>query len=289
VTTPGGPLAEGVLVQAMWSYAALVLRPAQLVRRGGLTGPSVEGTPPVPRMRPGLGPHFSRLLRDGPAMLDRATSHDHPVEEFDRIGEIYDGYVRPFSVPIMDEAVAELARHMRLDWRLLDAGCGAGREATRMARLVPHGEVVGIDLAAGMVRTAHRAARAKGLDNTAFVQADVGELPEMFDGAFDLAYSLLAHHHYPEPAAAARAIFRCLRPGGLYAVIDAGPEWFVQLSAPLALWADPGWIGFHTPDQFQALFASAGFIECGWVGLLPGFGIAMGRKPDGLAERTAPA
>ena len=101
----------------------------------------------------------------------------------------------------------------RPDARLLDAGCGSGRELAR-SRLVPDGEVVGIDLAAGMVTAAHRAARAHGLDNTAFFQADVGDLPAEFTGAFDLVYSCLAHHHYPDPAAATSEVLRCLRPGG---------------------------------------------------------------------------
>lgn len=278
MTAPGGQFAEGVLVQAMWQYAALVLRPAQIAKRSGVVPRAVEGSLPSPLERPGLGPKFSRELT-APMMIGEATVHDHLVEEFDRMGEIYEAYVRPFSTPIMDEAVAELSRYLRPDWRLLDAGCGAGREACRMARLVPRGEVVGVDLAAGMVAAAHRSARAKGLDNTAFVQADVGDLPPLLNESFDLAYSLLAHHHYPEPEAAARGIYRCLRPGGLYAVIDAGPEWFTKLSSPLAAWADPGWIGFHTPDQFRSLCTLVGFSDCCWIGLLPGFGVALARKP----------
>lgn len=279
MSAPGGQFAEGVLVSAMWQYAALVLRPAQAAKRCGLVPRSIEGTPPAPTGRPGLGRKFSQVF-EAPVMLGGPSPHDDLIEEFDRLGEAYEAYVRPFSTPIMDEAVAELLRYIGQDWRLLDAGCGCGREACRMARLVPQGEVVGVDLAAGMVSAAFRSAHAKGLDNTAFIQADVGALPGMLDEGFDLAYSLLAHHHYPEPEGAARAIFRCLRPGGLYAVIDAGPAWFAQSSAPLAAWADPGWIGFHTPDQFRALHALAGFVDCCWISLLPGFGIALARKPD---------
>jgi SAM-dependent methyltransferase len=275
----GGSVAQDALVQAMWQYAALVLRPVQAARRQGLMSRTAHGSPPAPQQRLGLGPKFS-VAFDAPVTLKSATAHDHLVEEFNRLGETYEGYVRPFSTPIMDEAICELSQYIRPDWRLLDAGCGAGREACRMARLVPRGEVVGIDLAAGMTAAAFRSARAKGLDNTAFVQADVGALPDMLCDAFDLAYSLLAHHHYPEPEAATRAIFRCLRPGGLYAVIDAGPDWFTQLSSGLASWADPGWIGFHTPEQFRALHAFVGFVDCCWIDLLPGFGIALARKPD---------
>ena len=69
-------------------------------------------------------------------------------------------------------------------------------------------------------------------------------------------------------------------PGGLYAVIDAGPEWYAKLSSPLAAWADPGWIGFHTPEEFRELFTTAGFQRACWIDLLPGSGVALGRKPS---------
>jgi len=274
---PGGPAAEGVLVGAMWSYAANVLYPSQALRRAGLAARRVVGELPPPIPRPGLGPLFSRL-HPRPVLLDRATAHDHLVEEFDRMAEIYDAFVRPFSTPIFDEALLELRKWLPADGRVLDAGCGAGRELRRVAGAVPHGEVVGIDLSAGMINAAWRDARAHGLGNCAFIQSDVGELPPDFDAAFDLVYNCLAHHHYPDPPAATREILRALRPGGVYCVVDPGPEWFNRMSAPLAAHADPGWIGFHTPEAFRRLFLDAGFASAGSIELLPGFNLAVGVK-----------
>jgi Methyltransferase domain len=69
-------------------------------------------------------------------------------------------------------------------------------------------------------------ATARSLRSRCSFQADVARLPRRFDGGFDLVYSCLAHHHYPDPAAAAASVFRCLRPGGVYCVIDPGPAWF---------------------------------------------------------------
>jgi SAM-dependent methyltransferase len=129
-----------------------------------------------------------------------------------------------------------------------------------------------------MIQAAHGAVRARGLSNCAFFQADIGELPKQFSGQFDLAYSCLAHHHYAEPEAAATAVLRCLCPGGVYCVCDPGPAWYNTMSAPMARWADPGWIGFHSPDQFRRLFRQAGFSRVAWVEILPGFGLAMGQR-----------
>lgn len=270
--------AGAYLVGAMWWYAANVLYPVQALKQAGLPISSqVIGDTPEKLSRPGLGPYFSHKY-DQPVLLKHSTRHDHLVVEFDRMAEVYAELVEPFSRPIFDEALQVMSAYLPPDARVLDAGCGPGRELQRVARQVPEGEVVGIDLAAGMVTTAHRAAYACGLDNCAFFQADVSDLPRAFTGKFDLVYNCLAHHHYPEPAVATTSILRCLRPGGVYCVIDPGPAWYNTMSAPIAKWADPGWISFHTPEEFRQLFQDAGFARTGWFELLPGFGVAMGQK-----------
>jgi ubiquinone/menaquinone biosynthesis C-methylase UbiE len=266
------------LVGAMWLYSETVFRPAQALKRVGLYLPRVIGTEPDKPMHAGMGPRFCRENLT-PVLLTQSTGHDHLVEEFNKMSEVYAEFVRPFSEPLFEEALSVIKRYLQPDWRVLDAGCGPGRELQQVARLVPKGEVVGIDLAAGMVNTAHRAARAFGLKNCAFFQSDVGSLPAVFKDQFDLVYSCLAHHHYPEPPAATRSIFESLRQGGLYCVVDPGPAWYNAISAPLAKLADPGWIGFHTPEEFSKLFQNAGFINTAWFEVLPGFGVAVGQKP----------
>ena len=61
-------------------------------------------------------------------------------------------------------------------------------------------------------------------------------------------------------------------------MIDPGPAWFNTLSAPLGRLADPGWIGWNTPEQFRALLGGAGYERTCWIPLLPGFGLAVGQK-----------
>jgi SAM-dependent methyltransferase len=269
-----------VLVGALWSYAAAVLYPARVLKGAGLDlAGAVLGELPEPRPRPGLGPRFSSTHTE-PTLRSDPGAHDHLVTGFDRFAELYPWLVLPFSRPIFDEALGVIRRYLAPDARVLDAGCGPGTEALRVAELVPDGEVVGVDLAAGMVRAGHRAARDRGIGNCAFVQADVGELPADFAGGFDVAYSCLAHHHFPDPAAATASVVRCLRPGGVYFVVDPGPARYSRLMAPLGRWADPGWIAFEEPDGFRRLFAAEGFERTAWIQLLPGFGMAAGQKGE---------
>ncbi len=272
-----GQIPEAALVGALWSYAAGVLYPARALKRAGV---SIVGAPagdlPEGLPQPGLGRHFA----DGsePVMLTEPNQNADLVADFDRLAQLYEALVRPFSTPIFDEALAVIGAYLAGDSRVLDLGCGPGRELRRVAALVPRGEVVGVDLAAGMVEAAHAGAQSRGLDNCAFFQADAGELPPEFTARFDLVYSCLAHHHFPDPDAAAANALRCLRPGGVYCVVDPGPAWFNALSEPLCRLGDPGWIGWKTPDQFRSLLEGAGFARACWIPLLPGFGLAVGQK-----------
>jgi SAM-dependent methyltransferase len=277
VAAPDSPHAVAFLVEVMRRYASTVLYPSQRLKRAGLLSDLSRGGLLPIRLTEGLGPKFSRS-NAAPVFLGSPSPNAPLVERFNAWAEVYDAYTSSFTQPIFEEALREIAAWLPADARALDAGCGAGRELRAVARMVPDGEVVGTDLAAEMVRSAHRAARAYGLDNCAFFQADVGDLPRIFTEQFDLVYSCLAHHHYPDPAAAARSILRSLRSGGIYCVIDPGPAWYIEMSAPIARFADPGWIRFHEPAEFCRLFEDAGFVRTGWVELLPGYVLATAQK-----------
>jgi SAM-dependent methyltransferase len=277
-------ISEAGLVCALWWYSASVLYPAKMLRQAGasVVGPPV-GDAPEGLPLPGSGPYFSQHSPD-PVLLSEQSGNSHFVEEFDRLARLYEVLVRPFSTPIFDEALEVIGGYLTSDSRVLDAGCGPGRELRRVAALVPEGEVVGVDLAAGMVNVAHAAARSRGVDNSAFFQADAGDLPRAFTERFDLVYTALAHHHFPDPDAAAANALRCLRPGGVYCVIDPGPAWFNRLTAPLGRLADPGWIGWKTPEEFRAMLEGAGFARACWIPLLPGFGLAVGQRRSRRAQ-----
>ncbi|MDX2169761.1 MAG: methyltransferase domain-containing protein [Deltaproteobacteria bacterium] len=266
-------LPASVLLGQMWWYAASVLYPAQALRRLGRYRPGAIGTLPPP-IAGGQGVRFSRAVT-APCLLADATEVDASIRYFDTIATVYDIYLQAFTRPIYEEAAHILRPLLPRDARVLDAGCGPGTETLLLTRLVPEGEVVGIDLAAGMVQTAFDSARRRGVRNVAFYQADVARLPDEFAAGFDAVFSFGAFHHYPDPAAAVREMRRVLIPGGRACVVDPGPAWFKAISSPWAKWADPGWVGFYTGEEMRAFFTDAGFASFYWREVLPGFGLSI--------------
>src|SRR5438552_15032919 len=107
--------------------------------------------------------------------------------------------------------------------RVLDVGCGMGDPTLQVAVLVgPHGHVLGIDVAEGMIATARERAAALGLAHVEFRTADVMtvDLPaETFDvvlGRWSVIYVA------DVPGALAR-LRRALVPGGRIALSAWAP------------------------------------------------------------------
>ena len=75
--------------------------------------------------------------------------------------------------------------------RALDFGCGVGRLALPLARLA--GEVVGVDIAQGMLTEAAANAEHAGLTNVRFTLSD--DRLSAVDGTFDLVHSFIVLQH----------------------------------------------------------------------------------------------
>jgi ubiquinone/menaquinone biosynthesis C-methylase UbiE len=263
-----------VLLNQMWCYAATVLYPARLMRLMNLYQPREIGRRPAPAAGRGLGRRFSLRHRQ-PRYVDLDAAAEDSIRYFDSIAAVYGVCVQPFTRPIFDQAATLIRSLLPRDARVLDAGCGPGSETLLLTRLVPAGEVVAMDLSAGMVAAAFANAQRRGVRNVAFFQADVAAMPAEFEGEFDAVFSFGAFHHYPDPAAAVREMHRVLTAQGRAFVIDPGPEWFQRIGAPWARWADPGWVSFYTGEEMERLFAAAGFSQFYWTEILPGFGLSV--------------
>jgi ubiquinone/menaquinone biosynthesis C-methylase UbiE len=97
--------------------------------------------------------------------------------------------------------------------RVLDLACGPGTLSRRLARQVlPGGEVVGVDLAAGMIELA----RAAGIPNARFEVMDMEQLT-FVDESFDAAACGHGLQFAPQLSIALREARRVLRPDARFA------------------------------------------------------------------------
>ncbi|MFZ0057717.1 MAG: class I SAM-dependent methyltransferase, partial [Pseudolabrys sp.] len=102
--------------------------------------------------------------------------------------------------------------------RVLDVGCGWGDTAIELARRVgPAGSVVGLDCCSAFLNAGRADAKAAGLTNLTFLEADVQAYP--FKPVHDFCFSRFGTQFFENPVAGLRNMRLALRPGGLMTMI----------------------------------------------------------------------
>lgn len=95
--------------------------------------------------------------------------------------------------------------------RVLDIGCGNARDIARIAKL--GGQVVGVDISAGMVAAAKQELERVGMSGITLQVGDATHL-DFPDASFDKVLCSEVIEHIPDAPQALREMRRVLRPGG---------------------------------------------------------------------------
>ena len=202
----------------------------------------------------------------GVANIEMAKAWEEEGARWAEQAERYDATVRRHSRRLLEAAC------ISVDDRVLDIGCGCGETTRDAARAAASGLALGVDLSARMIERARSRARAEGLTNVRFEQADAQVYPFERE-AFDLAISRFGVMFFADPVAAFRNIGRSLRPGGRLALLSwqelKKNEWLLVVREALAMGralpeppvGAPGPFGLAEPDRVRHILAEAGFGE----------------------------
>lgn len=106
--------------------------------------------------------------------------------------------------------LAGLRAFLRDKKRVLDAGCGLGRDAKMFAELNPHAEIVAMDQSPSALKVARKTLRT--FPNCRVVRADITRFRM---SPFDFISCDQVLHHTPNPAGTLRHLYDHLTPGGV--------------------------------------------------------------------------
>ncbi len=165
-----------------------------------------------------------------------ATFKEQARSEFDDWANSYDRSILHYFLfrpgyMLMTEEIARWHCDRGGAFDLLDIGCGTGEMASILATGDWPVKYIGLDYSPAMCATATDKARASEcLDSVIFVGGDSEHLP-LGDESVDFVICANSFHHYPHQQAVVSDVFRILKPGGRFVLVDGFRDnalgWFV--------------------------------------------------------------
>ena len=140
--------------------------------------------------------------------------------------------------------------------RLLDIGCGGGRNLANLLKLAPKAKVCGIDHSPAAVEKSisfNREAVSAG--KVEVKEASVEAIP-YDDGSFDGVTAVESIYFWPNIAVNFKEVARVLKKGGVFLICNEaqGPEGLEKIGKRLN-------ITFHTGEEIKGFMERAGFSK----------------------------
>lgn len=150
---------------------------------------------------------------------------------------------------------AHLVPHLKPHFRILDIGSGPGSITLDLARLVPEGSVVGLDINSGMtafhqryspfgppyllsiyvdfIHSSRLAAEQQRLANVEFIQGDAQDLRRFESESFDVVHAHQLLLHLPRALDAMKEMRRLTKRGGMVSSRDNAFRTWIPLNPAL--------------------------------------------------------
>ncbi|MCV7401129.1 methyltransferase domain-containing protein [Mycobacterium fragae] len=129
-------------------------------------------------------------------------------------GEVFDAALVDVILPL----AGGLPEQLRAGADVADFGCGSGHAINVMAQAFPASRFTGVDFSEEALAVATAEAERLGLQNVRFERMDLTELD--ITEAYDVVTVFDAIHDQAQPARVLANIFRALRPGGVFLMVD---------------------------------------------------------------------
>jgi len=144
--------------------------------------------------------------------------------------------------------------------RVLEVGPGPGRLLIPAARRVlPGGDVVGLDIQPGMIARLEERAEQAGIANLKAVLGDA-TLPQFPPQSYDIIYLCTVLGEIPDREAALRQCYDALKPGGVLSITEIFPDPHFQARRTVQKLADT--TGFQLKDiQGSWYFYTVRFVK----------------------------
>jgi len=116
-----------------------------------------------------------------------------------------------------DEVVANMG--LQPDHVVADIGAGSGYFSFRMARLVPQGRVLAVDIQPEMLEIIEQRKRETQLANVEGILGRI-DTPNLLENSVDAVLLVDAYHEFSHPYEMLEGIYKALKPGGRLILVE---------------------------------------------------------------------
>lgn len=202
-----------------------------------------------------------------------SDSNERIARRYDGLAPVFRAVEWVFLMPPGLRRRAVDALNLKPGDRVLEVGCGSGRNLPLLTRAVgADGAVIGTDISAGMLRRAQAVVRRRDYRNVTLLQEDAAELNL---GPVDAVLFSLSYSVMPNREHALQLAWAALEPASKLVILDAGSfsplgrmlEGATRRMSQLTVLGDPAihpWeeLMIHAPKVHTELFFGGTYVIC---------------------------
>lgn len=123
--------------------------------------------------------------------LEFLINIDNESTLYNEVSSQFDTITQGFYAQANQKLLEKLAP--KSNSKIIELCCGTGKLANQMAKLVPQGKVLGVDMSEQMIVEAKKTAQDLGITNAEFIQDTIENIvPKIHPGDFDIGISCFA-------------------------------------------------------------------------------------------------
>ncbi|XP_067682707.1 S-adenosylmethionine-dependent methyltransferase Rv2258c-like [Haliotis asinina] len=103
-------------------------------------------------------------------------------------------------------------------------GCATGVLVNKLASRFKNSTFLGSDITGKPLEIARADANSRGIQNISYSTDNIENLPEKYNDSFDWILTRFVIHDLAYPRQALNQIYQCLKPGGIFSMIEVGLE-----------------------------------------------------------------
>ncbi|XP_067681169.1 S-adenosylmethionine-dependent methyltransferase Rv2258c-like [Haliotis asinina] len=121
-------------------------------------------------------------------------------------------------------AIPQIVPKLESGINVVEFGCATGVLVNKLASRFKNSTFLGSDITSKPLEVARADANSRGIQNISYSTDNIENLPEKYNDSFDWILTRFVIHDLAYPRQALNQIYRCLKPGGIFSMIEVGLE-----------------------------------------------------------------